>query len=113
MKLPKIDPGHVAVALGVIGVGLLAFGAVRKAGGLPIPPSPTTEALIAVTDQRAIPYLIRPEIERNTLRYTKHRYPSRCGGELTTAIHYGHSRLAVPDSQDSNWITSPPSEVTI
>jgi hypothetical protein len=107
-----LNGGHVAVAFGVVAAGLFVFHAAKTAG-VPLPAAPVTEALVHIPDQLAIPYLIRPDMNRDTPRYTQHRYPDRVGGEFTTAIHYGHSRLAVPSTKDSNWITCPPSEVTI
>src|SRR5271155_373132 len=108
----NLNGGHVAIAVGLVAAGLFVFHAAKTAG-VPLPTQPVTEPLINIADQKAIPYLIRPELNNGQQRYTRHRYPDRVGGELTTAIHYGHSRLAVPSTQDSHWITCPPSELTI
>ena len=112
MAAINLNGGHVAVAAALVGGGLLFFHAAKTAG-VPYPAAPLTEPLINIADQRSIPNLIRPELNDYQQRYTCHRYPDRVGGELTTAIHYGHSRLAVPSNTDANWITCPPSEVTI
>lgn len=108
----KIKPEHAAVAVLVVAAGGLGWFGVRKAGGLPLPKSPVTEGL-AFTSDLSQPNLIRPELAPGGAVYTKHRYPDRCGGEVSTVIHFGHSRLAVPNTEDSHWITAPPSEATI
>ena len=101
---------HAAVTgLALVGA-LFLFGALRSAGGIR-QPSSTTESGWNIADPQQ-PNL-EPGVVTPGLIFTPHRYPRVCGGELTTVIHYGHSRLAVPHERDTNWITCPPSELTI
>jgi hypothetical protein len=106
-----VKAGHVALAaLGTAG-GLLLYAAVTKAGGLKVPVTNVTESLRFSPFQ---PSLLRPaDALPGQVTYTRHRYPEVVGGELTTAIHYGWSQLRIPSERDMNWITCPPSEVTI
>jgi hypothetical protein len=110
----KLEGKHLAGGIFVAAAALLLLGAFRKSGGAAVPASPYTEGLSGVADL-AMPHLIRPELTQmgSTGIYTQHRYPNVLGGELSTIIHYGHSRLAIPNTRDSNWITCPPSEVTL
>ena len=110
----KIDGVKVTGTVMLIAVGGLFLWAIRASGGLPVPDMAVTEGLARVAEP-VQPNLIRPELTASSqgVVFTKHRYPRICGQELTTVIHYGHSRASVPDSRDSNWITAPPSEVTI
>jgi hypothetical protein len=102
---------HIAVGGLSVAAGLLIFAAVRQAGGTKVPVTNVTENLRYSPFQ---PALSRPaDALPGEVVYTRHRYPEVVGGELTTAIHYGHSRLSVPHERDMNWITCPPSEVTI
>jgi len=109
----NVKPEHLVLGALVAAGGLLFIAAGRQAGGFPLPAAPVTEALYTTPDPLAAIYLYNPNLNKFEQKYTRHRYPDRVGGELTTAIHYGHSRLAVPDERDKNWITCPPSEVTI
>jgi hypothetical protein len=107
---------HVALAGAGTALGLLIFAAIRSAGGLPVPEFAVTESFSGVPDTSAAAgplFRGRNHIGGGPVVYTGHRYPDVPGGELTTAIHYGHSQLAVPHEKDANWITCPPSEVTI
>jgi len=109
----NVKTEHVVLGA-LLGAGALLFiVAGRQAGGFPLPAAPVTEPLYTIPDPLAAIYLYNPTLNKFGQNYTRHRYPDRVGGELSTAIHYGHSRLAVPDERDLNWITCPPSEVTI
>lgn len=108
----RVRPEPVILALAAAGaVAFLAAG-LRKAGGLPQPAAATTEGSWNISDTVAA-VLCLPDENVGDVVYTKHRYPDRIGGELTTVMHYGHSILSVPDVRDSQWITAPPSEVTL
>ena len=87
--------------------------AMRSSGGLPTA-NQYTEGLARVAEP-VQPNLMRPDLATSNMGtvFTKHRYPRVCGQEITTVIHFGHGRASVPDTQDSNWITVPPSEVII
>jgi hypothetical protein len=110
----RIDGIKITGTVMLVAVAVLFLWAVRKSGGLPVPERNVTEALAFVAEPLQ-PNLARPDLSTpgRGMVYTKHRYPRVCGQELTTIIHYGHSRASVPAAQDSNWITAPPSEVTI
>jgi hypothetical protein len=110
----KIDGVKITGGVMLLVAAGLALWAVRSSGGLAVPQNQTTEGLAFVAEP-VPPNWIRPELYASTLGvvYTKHRYPRICGQELTTIMHYGHSQAAIPATQDSNWMTSPPSEVTI
>lgn len=43
--------------------------------------------------------------------YTAHKYPDKPGGNISTLIHQGMSRLSQPAPQDDDWIKRPPAEV--
>ena len=109
----KIKPEQLVLALlAAAAVAFLAAG-LRKAGGLPAPQmSQTTEGSWNIPDTVAA-VLCLPDEHTGDVVYTKHRYPDRIGGELTTVMHYGHSALSVPSVTDSQWICAPPSEVTL
>ena len=83
-----LNGGHVAVAFGVVAAGLFVFHAAKTAG-VPLPAAPVTEALVHVPDQLAIPYLIRPDLNRDTPRYTQHRYPDRVDPQLAKQFEDG------------------------
>ena len=107
-----IKPEQLLVALGVAAAAALALGAVRKSGGVPAPAVATTESTQGIPSPvQAV--LCMPDEHVGKVVYTKHRYPARCGGELTTVMHYGHSALSVPSVRDGQWIINPPSEVTL
>lgn len=107
----KIRPEHLAA--GVLAVAGAAFliGGMRKAGGPPAPAA-TTEGSYEIPEP-VQPLLCMPDEHLGNVVFTKHRYPDRVGGELTTVIHYGHSALAVPSVRDFQWIMNPPSEVDL
>src|SRR5271166_5093031 len=108
--MAKVKAEHAAVGfLAVVGA-LFLFAALRTSGGLR-QPSSTTESGWNIADPQQ-PNLTPGVVGADTIM-TPHRYPRVCGGELTTVIHYGHSRLAVPHERDRNWIVNPPSEVII
>ena len=110
----RIDGVKLTGGAFLLAVGVLLWWAVRASGGLPVPASPYTEGL-ALTADPGQPNLMRPDLSNvaQGVVFTQHRYPRVCGQELSAIIHYGHSRASVPSTRDSNWITSPPSEVTI
>jgi hypothetical protein len=113
----RIDGLKVTGGVLLLAIAGLFYWAVRASGGLPVPASPFTEPF-AFTSEGRTP--VQPNLTSTALTsglsqpvYTQHRYPRICGQELTTVIHYGHSRASVPSTQDYNWIVAPPSEVTI
>src|SRR5271155_1188512 len=115
MNLPKPNPGATTVIVGAVAAGVLFYLALMKTGGVQVPATPFTEGLYTTPDQDVPGHSYNDGLglTSDALLYTKHRYPARCGGELSTAIHFGHSRLMVPHERDLNWIVCPPSEVTI
>ena len=42
--------------------------------------------------------------------FSPHRYPQRCGMQVTSVMHHGFSGIRIPQSPDARWLTSPPSE---
>ena len=108
----KIKPEQVILAvLAAAGVAFF-LGGLRKAGGVAIEARTTTEGTWNVPEP-VQPVLCMPDEHVGDVVYSQHRYPDRIGGELTTVMHYGHSILSVPSVTDSQWITAPPSEVTL
>jgi hypothetical protein len=108
----KIKPEQLLIALlAAAAVALVAAG-VRKSGGVPAPATATIEGGAGIPEPIQ-PVLCMPDEHLGQVVYTKHRYPARVGGELTTVIHYGHSALSVPSVTDGQWIINPPSEVTL
>lgn len=108
----RIKPEPVILALAAAGAVAFFLGGLRKAGGIAQPRSATTEGSWNISDTVAM-VLCLPDENVGDVVYSKHRYPDRVGGELTTVIHYGHSILGVPNVDDSRWITAPPSEETL
>lgn len=108
----KIRPEPVILALAAAGAVALLLAGIRKAGGIAAPAAATTEGSWNIPDTVAA-VLCLPDETVGDVIYSKHRYPDRIGGELTTVMHYGHSILSVPNVTDSQWITAPPSEVTL
>ncbi len=108
----RIKPETVAVA--VLAAAAVAFlaGGLRKAGGVPAPATATTEGAYNIPEPAQL-VLCLPDEHLGQVVYSKHRYPDRVGGELSTVMHYGHSALNVPSVKDSQWITAPPSEMTL
>ena len=108
----KIKPEQlILVLLAAAAVMFIAAG-LRKSGGLPAESRATTEGSWNIPDP-VQPLLCMPNETVGDVVYSQHRYPDRIGGELTAVIHYGHSILSVPNVKDSQWITAPPSEVTL
>lgn len=108
----RIKPEQAILALAAAAAVAFLAGGLRKAGGLPVQARATTESAFDVPDP-VQPVLCMPDEHLGQVVYTKHRYPQQCGGELSTVIHYGHSALNVPSVREAQWITSPPSEVTL
>lgn len=108
----RIKPEPVILALAAAGAVAFFAAGLRKAGGLPQPAASTTEGSWNISDTVAA-VICLPDETVGDVVYSQHRYPDRIGGELTTVMHYGHSALSVPSVTDSNWITAPPSEVTL
>ena len=107
--MTRVKAEHVALLiLAALGVLFLA-GGLRKAGGLPVPATTTEDVARVPAPVQAV--LCMPDEHVGQMVFTKHRYPAQVGGELSTVIHYGHSKLAVPNVNDLNWIVSPPSEM--
>lgn len=108
----KIKPEPLIVAAAAAAVVALAAAGLRQSGGLPAQVRATTEGAFDIPEP-VQPVLCMPDEHLGQVVYTKHRYPDRVGGELTTVMHYGHSALSVPSVTDGQWIINPPSEVTL
>ena len=108
--MPQVKVEHVAlVTLGAI-AGVFLWQGMKRAGGVPLPATQgTTEGQYTVPEP-VQPLLCMPDEHLGAMVFSKHRYPDRVGGSLTTVMHFGHSALAVPSTADANWISSPPSE---
>ena len=110
--MPAVKAEQAAVGFLTVLGGLVLFAALRKSGGLAQPAS-VTESGWNVIDPQQPNLTAAGGIANPDQIFTPHRYPRVCGGELTTVIHYGHSRLTVPHERDRNWIVNPPSEAII
>jgi len=90
-------------------LGIAAFVAVQRSGGVKAPRKTVTEGLFYV------PNPVQPVQPAIGLGYrvTPHRYPVRVGHEFTTLIQGGHSVASVPRTRESPWIITPPSEVSL
>jgi len=109
----KVKAEHAAVAVLVLAGGAFLWAGMRKAGGVAAPASATTEGAWNIPDPVQAVLCMPDEHVGGDIVYSKHRYPDRVGGALTTIIHYGHSALSVPNVQDFQWIVNPPGEVTL
>lgn len=109
----KVKPEHAAGAvLLAVGAAFL-WGGLQKAGGAKVPAQSTTESNWNVPEPVQAVLCMPDEQVGGEIIYSKHRYPDRVGGNLTTVIHYGHSALSVPHEHDFQWIVNPPSEQTL
>lgn len=101
---------HVgALALAAIGGGTLLYCALRASGPLPAygtqPP-----AAEGRDDPEPSGVCLAAHEHLQGVRFLEHRYPERIGMQLTSVMHHGFSGIRVPVSDQSRWITSPPSE---
>jgi hypothetical protein len=110
--MPQLRPGH-ALAFGVAAAAGILFYAAHNASGGSRPPrmQNTTESLYTVPDP-VNP--VQPDIGAGYV-FTQHRYPFRCGHEITTLIQGGHSAASVPKwlADDAYWIVKPPTELVL
>jgi hypothetical protein len=110
----KVKAEHAAGVVLLGGAVLFLWGGLKKAGGAAVPAVATTESAWNVPEPvQAILCMPDEHIGGGDIVFSKHRYPDRVGGNLTTVIHYGHSALSVPHVTDWQWIVNPPSELTL
>jgi hypothetical protein len=110
----KLTRGQLCALLLALAAGLvLVLAAVRKApqGGVRVP-GRVTEDVLPFTPPAGAP-VVGPDQHIKGVVYSAHRYPSVCGGDVSAVIKYGHHPLLIPHERDSNWLTSPPSEVSL
>lgn len=102
---------QVALVVLGAGAGIFLWQGMRKAGGVSAPATQGTSENAYTVPDPVQPVLCMPEEHLGEIVFSKHRYPDRVGGSLTTVMHFGHSALAVPVDGESSWISAPPSEV--
>lgn len=108
--MPQVKVEHVALVTLGAAAGIFLWAGMKRAGGVPAPATQgTTEGQYTIPEP-VQPVLCMPDEHVGQMVFSKHRYPDRLGGALTTVIHYGHSALAVPNEADSLWIVAPPGE---
>lgn len=120
-----MKPIHWAILLG--GLGALALAGYKGAASLAVNADfnapPVQPADDRDTDlEQAMNGLNQPDGHRQHVClphqhydgyvFTPHRFPRTVGGELTSAIHHGHTSAGIPAKGDlSEWMVRPPSEV--
>jgi hypothetical protein len=101
-----------AILLAALGIGALLYSAFRAVGPLPAwqtqPPAPEGR-----DDPEPDGHCVAAAEHLNGVVFVPHRYPQRCGMEVTSVIHHGYSGIRIPEGEDSRWLTSPPSEAMI
>lgn len=101
--------GLGVLALAVIGAATLLYGAFRQVG-----PLPAWETQPPAAEGRDDPepdgHCLAAAEHLQGVQFVPHRYPERCGMQLTSVIHHGFSGIRIPQSPDARWMTSPPSE---
>jgi hypothetical protein len=110
----KMTRGQLCALLLLLGVGVaLTIAAVRRApqGGVRVPGRVTEDVLPFTPPAGA--QIVGPDQHLRGVVYSAHRYPSVCGGDVSAVIKYGHRPLLIPHERDTNWLTAPPSEVTL
>jgi len=110
----RLSRRQLCVLAALVAAGLtLAFLAVRQSprGGLKVP-ARATEDVPAFTPPPGTPH-VGPDQHVGGIVYTPHRYPAMCGGEVTALAWYGHHPLRLPHEKDTQWISRPPSEVSL
>ena len=114
----RLSGGHaLAVAAGMAVVAALVLMASRSSsptgGGFKVP-SATTENIPLYTFQPPPDQpMVGPQDHVGGFVFLPNRYPPLVGGELTAVMNYGHATLTLPHERDVNWITAPPSEVSL
>lgn len=99
-----------ALAFGLIAAaGIFFYAAHNKAGGSRPPRYAYTEAAYGAPDPVEP---VTPDIGAGYVT-TQHRYPHRCGHEITALIQGGHSAASVPRFREAYWIVKPPSELVL
>ena len=95
----------VAAGLGA----LLLWQAVNANGGLPgwrtQPPAPEGR-----DDPEPSSVCVAASEHDMGVVFSPHRYPERCGMQVTSVMHHGFSGIRIPEGADARWMTSPPSE---
>jgi len=107
VKLSKPQAAVLAGAL--VAAVVLLYCALRATGPLPAwstqPPAPEGRD----DPEPSSVCLSAAEHDQGTV-FIQHRYPDRCGMQLTSVIHHGYSGIRIPEGPDARWLTSPPSE---
>jgi hypothetical protein len=101
---------HYAVLLlALVGGGALLYCAFRAIG-----PAPAWGTQPPAAEGRDDPepdgHCVAAHEHLQGVVFSPHRYPRDCGMNVSAAIHHGWTGIRVPESADSRWITSPPSE---
>jgi hypothetical protein len=110
----RMSRGQLCALLAAAAVGVaLVWLAVRSAphGGVRVP-ARATEDVPAFTPPAGAP-VIGPNQHAGGVTYLPHRYPNMCGADVSALIWHGHRPLLLPHERDTDWLTAPPSEVTL
>ena len=111
--MPRVKLEHVALVVLGAGAGIFLWQGMKRSGGVAAPATQgTTEGQYTIPEP-VQPVLCMPDEHLGAMVFSKHRYPDRVGGSLTTVMHFGHSALAVPNEADSLWIVQPPAEAIL
>lgn len=109
----KIKPEHAAGAVLLAGAAAFLWAGLMKAGGAKVPAvQSTTESNWNVPDPQQAILCMPDEQVGGQVVFSKHRYPDRVGGNVTTVIHFGHTAMSIPHEHDFQWLVNPPSEQT-
>lgn len=105
----RIDREHLVLLAGLAAAGVaLWFAAARRTtGGVKAPAFDETAPAFAPPPGAPV---LGPDQHIGGVTFTPHRYPARCGGEISALIHHGHAVLRIPAMTGADWMTRPPSE---
>ena len=103
------------IILGLLAViaGGIAWTAVRASpnGGIRVPSRASEDVNFWYSPIQAP--IVGVDQLMNGIAYHPHRYPKLCGGEITTLLHRGWSTVSLPAEGDMDWLSQPPSEVSL
>jgi hypothetical protein len=98
------------LALAALGGGVLLYCALRAVGPLPAyGTQPPAESGRDDPDPSGVVMAAHEHLQG--VKFIQHRYPDRCGMQVTSVMHHGYAGIRIPESDDSRWLVSPPSEV--
>lgn len=113
MAISKHECGVIAVA--ALAVGIIVYYAYTVQEQ---PVEPPDKAIVGATFNETLDSMSQEEFFRpnNTISgqvvvYTKHRYPTVTGGNISTLIHRGYSAVRRKPQMDAGWFMQPPGDV--